>query len=197
MRSRRARILHWASAAAVVGIIPARAHAQGPIHRMMARTCANADAKFVGYPQYFAEPPLGASLYGTLGLMRARADGHRFALYRSDFAGPTVNLTPEGARRLGLLASRLPGWAGPVVIEWTPEAPALAEARRVAILATLHGAGIPIVAERVAIGPSPYPGLLGTEAANNYDTMIIRGTEAPRAYSLPPTSTATFGGGAR
>jgi hypothetical protein len=197
MGSRRARILRWASAAAVAGIIPAQAQAQGPIRRMIAQTCDHAHEKFIGYPEYFAVPPLGASLYGTLGLMRARADGHRFALYRSDVAGATASLTPAGAQRLGLLASRLPGWPGPVVIEWTPEAPALAEARRATILAALHGSGIPIGADRVAIGPSPYPGLLGTDAANNYDTMIIRGTEAPRAYSLTPTSTATFGGGAR
>lgn len=197
MRSRRARVLRWASAAAVAWIAPAEAWAQGPFRRMIAEHGARAHAKLIGDPALFVEPPLGASLYGTIGLMRARADVHRFALYRSDFAGATTALTPDGARRFGLLASRLPAWPGPVVIEWTPENPALAEARRAAILTTLHGAGIPIPAERVAIGPSPYPGLYGTDAANNYDTLIIRDTEAPRTYSLTPTSTATFGGGAR
>jgi hypothetical protein len=49
-------------------------------------------------------------------------------------------------------------------------------------------ANIPVVPERLLIAPSPYPGSLGTDAANNYDIMIFRGQAAPSNYSLTPTA---------
>ena len=64
--------------------------------------------------------------------------------------------------------SRLPGWIGPVTVEWTPDEPGVAEARRQAVLATLQRAGRPLSPDRVVIGPSVYPGTRGVEAANDY-----------------------------
>ena len=52
-----------------------------------------------------------------------------------------------------------------------------------------------MIPERVVIGPSPYPGMLGTDAANNYNVMIIRYQTAPASYSLTPTAGAGFGSG--
>ncbi len=153
--------------------------------------------EFIGYPAIFDVPPLGYSLYRTMGAQAAKANVHTFMLYRSDFLSGTNQLSPAGAWRLSYLAAQLPHWSGPIVIEWTPNQPGLAEARRAAIVASLAAANLPPVNGRVLIGPSPYPGLLGVDAANNYDTLISRDLAAPRTYSLTPTSTASFGGGAR
>jgi hypothetical protein len=93
------------------------------------------------------------------------------------------------------MACRVRGWPGPILIEWSPDTPGLAEARRQAVLALLQNAGAPVIPERVVIGPPIYPGMLGTDAANNYNIMIVRDQAAPANYSLPPTQSGTFGSG--
>ncbi|MBX6315860.1 MAG: hypothetical protein IRY99_23550, partial [Isosphaeraceae bacterium] len=196
---RRPRILRWATALIVAALGPTAARGQvpvsptgpappvperrvGPLRRFYRHTSQHLQSKFIGYPEYFCVPPLGASIGETFGVMRAKADPHKFTLYRSDFVDGTDVLTPAGAQRLTLLAARLPGWLGPVTIEWTPDRPGLDAARRTAVLAKLQGAGLPVVAERVVVGPSPYPGLPGADATNNYDNLIFRDQRAPRTY---------------
>ncbi len=148
--------------------------------------------KLIGYPEYFVEPPLGTSVRDINGLMAARADCHTFTLYRSDFAPGTSRLTPSGAQRLGALANRLPGWLGPVVVEWTPDSPELAEERRVTIVNNLIQSGSNVGPERVVIGPSPYNGLNGDEAAVQYQIYLDRAARAPASYSLTPNITNTL-----
>ncbi len=127
--------------------------------------------------------------------MRAKADHHRFMLYRSDFLPGTNLLSPSGATRFNLMASRLPGWPGPVVIEWSPDEPGLAESRRAAVVATLLNAGLPVIPERVVIGPSPYPGTLGDDAGNYYTVMITRDRAAPANYPTNSRISGAFLGG--
>jgi hypothetical protein len=141
----------------------------------------------------FYEPPPGYFARNTFGMMKVKADPHRFTLYRTDFLPGTTRLSPAGATRFNLMASRLPGWLGPLVIEWSPDEPGMAEARRAAVLATLASAGQGVIPERVIIGPSPYPGTLGTDAANYYNVMITRDLAAPSAVPLTPSSAATAG----
>ncbi len=82
---------------------------------------------------------------------------------------------------------------GPITVEWTPEQPALAEQRRQAVLETMQKAGVPILADRVVIGPSPYPGAMGVEAVNNIGNTILRSQAAAAVFPLPPTETAATG----
>jgi hypothetical protein len=149
---------------------------------------------FIGRPADFIEPPVGFYVNETFGMMRTKADSHRFTLYRCDFLEGTDKLSPIGASRFNVMAARLRGWLGPVVIEWSPDQPALAEARRTAVVAALTGAGLPVVPERVVIGPSPYPGGLGADGQNYYNTMIYRDQNAGQNYTLTPTSSSGFGG---
>lgn len=148
---------------------------------------------FIGRPADFIEPPLGTYMRGHFSLMRAKADPHRFTLYRSDFLDGTAHLSPTGAARFNLMAARLSGWLGPIVVEWSPEEPGLADARRAAVVAALQGAGLPVVPERVVVGPSIYPGGLGEDGANYHNVMITRDQLAPASNSLTPTSSAGFG----
>jgi hypothetical protein len=169
----------------------------GPVRRTFRHWHAAWKSYVCGYPEQFVEPPLGYYIYETFGMMKAKADPHDFILYRSDFHDGSSALSPAGAQKLSLMASRLPGWLGPVLVEWTPERPELAESRRMAVLALFQQAGMPLVNERVVVAASPFPGLPGADAANNFDTLMLRDQAAPRSYSVTPTSTATLGGGAR
>src|SRR5260370_17398269 len=94
-----------------------------------------------------------------MGKMKARAATKDFILYRSDFVDGTATLSPIGAQRLSLMAARLPGWLGPVYVEWTPDKPGLADTRKAALVATLQKTGLPILSERVLDVPSPYPSI--------------------------------------
>ena len=121
----------------------------------------------------------------------AKADPHRFTLYRSDFLPGTNLFSPIGASRFNIMATRMPGWVGPIIVEWTPEQPELAQSRRQAILETLMKAGQPILADRVVIAPSPYPGAMGVEATNNYHQYDLRVARSRRRrFALPPAESA-------
>jgi hypothetical protein len=148
---------------------------------------------FIGRPADFSEPPLGFYVRENFGVMKAKADPHRFTLYRSDFLENSDRLSPIGASRFNVMAARMPGWLGPIVLEWTPDQPALSEARRAAVVAALQNIGLPVIPERVVIGPSPYPGGLGADGQNYYNNLISRDQQAAANYSLSPTSSSGFG----
>jgi hypothetical protein len=149
--------------------------------------------KMVGYPENFVEPPLGYYVNEQLAVQVAKADPHRFTLYHTDFLPETTSFSPIGASRYNIMATRMPGWAGPITIEWTPERPELAEARRLAVVDTLLKAGQPAVASRVVIAPSPYPGARGIEAGHNFANTVSRGQLAAQGFVLPPTESASMG----
>lgn len=178
---------------------------RGPLGRAVHHVLFTIKDRFIGYPDQFVEPPLGYYLSEHRNTMRAKADPHDFFLYHTDFIRKDTVLSPTGAQRLTLIANRLPGWLGPIVVEWTPEEPALAEERKAAILAALTDAGMNIDPDRILIGPSPYPGLIGDVAEGYYPVLINRSIQAPATYSLPPMpplgtsggmgGSAGFGGG--
>ena len=149
---------------------------RGRMHRMFHHAAHTVQDKFVGYPDTFIEPPLGYYVNEQLAVQVGKANTHRFTFYRSDFLPGTTSFSPSGASRFNMMFARIPAWMGPINVEWTPEQPALAEQRRQAVLETLQRAGQPILADRVVIGPSPYPGAMGP---------------------MPPTITETRSGGAR
>ncbi len=202
MRNRRAGAL-WPACAMALGLFAPTAWAQvpvsatgpnarvearrgGPIRRFLHHTGHVLQDNLIGYPEEFVVPPFGTPVAETFHMMKAKADPHLFTLYHTDFLDGTDRFSPHGAARFNLMASRLPGWLGPVIIELSPDRPGLAEARRAAVLASLERANFPVVPELLLIGPSPYPGSLGTNAANNFGVMIQRNLEAPATFALPP-----------
>lgn len=202
----------WSGAAMVTGLVaggvlakaqppddpagPPQAYEhKGLLHRWFHHTAATLQDKMIGYPDRFIEPPLGSYVKEQMTLQVAKADPHRFILYRTDFLPGTDCFSPVGAYRFNLMYSRLPGWLGPVVVEWTPDEPGLAEARRQAVLAIMQTAGCPIVPERVVIGPAPYPGAMGAEAGNNFPTILVRSQQAATVYPPTPQSGAYAYGG--
>ncbi len=166
---------------------------RGRLHRMFHHTAHTLQDDFIGYPPTFVEPPLGAYINRQFAVQVSRADAHRFTVYQTDFLPDTDRFSPTGASRFNLMYGRLSAWPGPIVLEWTPDQPELAEARRRAILATLEKAGNPVAPERVVIGPSPYPGAFGTEAAGHFNNAIFRSEAAIQSYPLPPAESARMG----
>lgn len=163
----------------------------GPIRRAMHHVAFTLKDRFIGYPDQFVEPPLGFTINEHFATMKAKADPHEFFLYQTDFVRESTTLSPTGAQRLTLIANRLNCWLGPVVVEWTPENPQLAESRRMAVLQAMASAGIPLDPDRVLVGPSPYPGLIGDIAERYYPIVVDRSARAPMLYSLPPQPPAT------
>jgi hypothetical protein len=166
----------------------------GTLRRAIRHVARTVHEDFIGDPLLFDEPPLGASVNSYRAVMKGKAEPHKFTLYRSDFLVDSTALSPSGASRIGRINAGLACWLGPVIVEPTPDRPGLAESRREAVIALLVGSGNPIEEGRVVIGPPVAPGLLGTDAANNYQNMISRDQRAPAQYSLTPTQTGTLAG---
>ena len=164
----------------------------GPVHRAANHTWNVLQDNLVGYPAEFAEPPLGFYRNEIVSVMKAKAAPHRFTLYRSDFLAGSTKLSPAGAGRFNLMASRLRGWLGPISVEWSPDEPGIAEARREAVLSMLQQAGMPVIMDRVVIGPSPYPGSLGGDAETIYSNRLSRGVQYGQTF---PSATGGGGGG--
>jgi len=202
------RMVRWSCVTMILGLTPAGARAQEPaddtpppgvctrqgkLHRLIHHSAHTVQDKFVGYPDTFKEPPLGYYVTEQLTVQVAKADTHRFTLYRSDFLPGTSVFSPSGASRFNIMYARFPSWLGPIAVEWTPEQPELAQSRRQAILDTMRKAGQPTLAQRVVIIPSPYPGAVGVEASNNFSNTVIRGQIAAPAFPLPPVASADSG----
>jgi hypothetical protein len=169
---------------------------QGRLHRMWHHAAHTVQDRFIGDPATFHEPPLGSYVREQFAIQTSKADQHRFMLYKTDFLPGEDKFSPTGASRFNLMYGRLPGWIGPITVEWTPDQPELAESRRRAVLDTMTRAGRPLPDERVVIGPSFYPGQLGTEAANNQGNIFSRSQRAAMGYSLSPQlGLSAFGGG--
>jgi len=169
--------------------------ADGPVRHVARHAGRALQDGLIGYPDEFYEPPVGAYINAAFNTMRAKANPHRFMLYRTDFLAGSNQFSPVGAARFNLMASRLGAWTGPVVIEWSPDEAGVAEARRAAVVSTFEKAGIPVSPDRVVIAPTPYPGGLGTDSGNYHNVMISRDIGAPGGYTLTPTSASGFGAG--
>ena len=210
MDVRATHVASWSWAAVLVGILAQATAAQPPdaatgppggpvcqrrgrLHRMFHHGAHTLEDTFVGYPDAFVEPPMGSYIRRQFTVQVSKADPHRFTLYHSDFLPGTDRFSPIGASRFNRMFARLPAWSGPIFVEWQPDRPALAEARRQAVLATLERAGHPVPGDRVVIGPSPYPGALGVEAAGNFGNLIGRSQAAAVSWPLSPAVSANLG----
>jgi hypothetical protein len=169
------------------------------------RCKANAQACFLGFPEYFAAPPLGASLAAAYGTHVANGDAARMVLYHYDFDATGASLTLRGRDRLAQIVAMLPCNGFPIVIERTPCDPRLAEKRREMVLNELALAPFPVPPERVLIGPPLANGLSGREAVIIAGNLLAQTAAKGPAVSISsgtvsaPTGTggaAPGGGGA-
>jgi hypothetical protein len=159
------------------------------------RSC---QAKMWGYADQFEAPPLGASVYANFGTMVNNGEAAAMVLYRYDFLDGAEGLNTHGYDRLARMAMRQPANHFPIIIERTPEAPALAEARRTAVLNVLARNGVAVSPDQVVIGPRLAVGLSGGDAIRVYgyhiSNMSTQGQPLP-LLSSGGTAGASSGGG--
>jgi hypothetical protein len=139
---------------------------------------------FLGYPGEFSAPPLGQFLYQHGTTEVANGTAARMTLYHYDFVEGRNALNQRGKDQLAKIAALLPHNFFPVVVERTPEAPALAEARRLLVLNELGRSSFPIPPERVMVAVPMANGISGVEAEKIYRNLI--GQTAAGGMSLPP-----------
>jgi hypothetical protein len=126
-----------------------------------------------GFPSQFPAVPLGKFMYQHGQTEVANGTAVFMTLYHFDFEDCSDKLNLHGRDQLAKIASLLPQNFFPIVIERTPEAPALAEARRAAVLHELAHGPFPVPPQRVVIGPSLGDDLRGVEAQLvNQNVMI-------------------------
>jgi len=159
---------------------------------------AGCQAKMWGYPEEFEAPPLGASIHAHYTAMVANGDAAAMVLYRYDFLNGSDVLNTHGYDRLARMAARQADNHFPIVIERTPEAPGLAEARRATVLSVMASNGAPVPPDLVVVGPRRAVGLPGADAVRIYGfhviNMAVQSQPVP-LLSSGGTSAATGGGG--
>ncbi len=106
-----------------------------------------------GLPEEFIPQPLGGSLYANCNVQVANGIAAQLMLYHYDFVDGTDQLNLKGRDRLQQLAGLLCASPAPLIIERTPYAPGLDQARRLAVLNALGQGPVPVPADRVVIGP--------------------------------------------
>lgn len=128
---------------------------------------------FWGHREEFEAPPLGYFVYLQGQTEVANGEAARMVLYQYDFVEGSDRLKPRGKYQLTKITALLPLNFNPLIIEATPEAPALDEARRAAVVRELAVGPFPVPAERIVIGrPLSIP-LQGAEAERIYRNQLL------------------------
>jgi hypothetical protein len=148
-------------------------------------------AKCVGYLDEFQAPPLGHAVYLHGRAQVENGEAARMVLHLYDFEEGGARLTLRGRDQLAKIEHMLASNFFPIVIERTPEAPALAEARRAIVLQVLAHGQFPVPPERVVVGQPPNPGLRGVEAELIYSNQlgVTRSSGAPIRQSQDVSGT--------
>ncbi|WP_422931148.1 hypothetical protein [Singulisphaera sp. PoT] len=127
-----------------------------------------------GYPEEFEARPLGSSLYDFGHAMTANGAAARQTLFDYDFVQGTSKLNTRGRDQLSKIVAQLGVSPYPVLIERTPDNPALAASRKSAVLAELAAVGIALPPDRIFVGePMPF-GSSGTNAQIMGANMLNR-----------------------
>jgi hypothetical protein len=127
---------------------------------------------FLGFPEEFEEPPLGASVYAQGRTMVANGEAAQMVLHDYDFVECGEQLNPRGLDQLARIVGLLAINHAPVVIDCHSCPPALAVGRRLAVLNALAQCPVPIPPERVIIGPALSHPLSGEEAVLIYSSLL-------------------------
>jgi hypothetical protein len=161
--------------------ISARAEAGYYQHLAEVQRCRErAQACFLGFPEEFVSPPLGYFVHLNGQAMVANGTAARMTLYHYDFIDGQLSV--RGKYQLAKIAAMASHSFAPIVIEETPEAPALSRQRLVAVLNELSKQAFPVAPDRVVIGRPMSIGLRGAEAvtiALNQASFVRQGGPIP------------------
>ncbi len=175
----------------------AEAHAP-PQARWWARLKYRLHACFLGFPEEFEAPPLGASVYAFGRAQVGNAEAAQMVLYRADFVEGSAVLTPRGREQLAKIALHLSRNFYPLIIEPTLCAPELDQARVLEVMNALGRCGFAVPPQRVVIGPPPAVGLSGVEAGIIYNNLLNQTfSGGTRSGGVGGALGAGFGSGGR
>jgi hypothetical protein len=144
---------------------------------------------FLGFPEEFHEPALGAFANANANTQAANGEAALMCLYHYDFIEGSDHLNPRGRERLAKITGMLPINFAPVVIERTIDAPQLDERRRMHVWAELANGRFPVPSERVVVGLPTANGLQGMEA------IVIYRNQLTNTLNLGITLGGAGGGG--
>ncbi len=132
---------------------------------------------FLGYPEEFERPTLGARLYAISKQEVRNGEEASLTLREFDFESGSARLNRRGRDKLNAISTKLPTTFGPVIVERSTNN-AIDDARRSTVLTALKSGSFPIPPERVIVGaPSP-SGVNGPEAELIYDTLRLNTSQA-------------------
>jgi hypothetical protein len=155
----------------------------------------------LGFESEFVPEPLGASVYATYRNHVANGVAARMVLYHYDFVDSTPVLNTRGQDHVAKIGALLAHNNFPIIVERIPCNPALAEARRLAVLNQLGRGGAAIPSERVVVGAPIANGLHGAEAEIIYQNLLSQTRErglvtgAASGFVGAATSPTSAGGG--
>jgi hypothetical protein len=141
------------------------AHPSAPSGRVGYPAC-------LGIPSEFEPTPFGQSVNAHIRNQVVNGEAARMVLYHYDFVDGAPLLNLHGLDQLARIAGLLGHNGFPIIIERTPCNPALAEARKLAVLAELGRGQCALPPERIIIGPPISNGLRGVEAEVIYQNLI-------------------------
>lgn len=139
---------------------------------------------FLGRPEEFDAPPLGTSVSMHYETHVANGVAARMTVYDYDFIRGGDQLNVRGKDRVRQIAALMALNPFPVVVERMPYAPALADARRRAVLTELAAVMPRVPVERVMVGPPVAVPLQGVEAELIYQNLLL---QTGSAGALPGT----------
>lgn len=150
--------------------------------------------RFRGSSETYEASPFGQSVTEIVTMQVANGVAARMMLYNYDFEHGGDKLNLRGQDQLRHMAEWLTTQSFPLVVERTPQRPALAESRRLAVLKELAAAKIDVSPERVIVGPAPLGQLRGDEALIHYDLFIRYTTNGYPAVPQGSSSSGSSGG---
>jgi hypothetical protein len=126
--------------------------------------------------------------------MIANGEASRQVLFHYDFCAGRAGLNTHGIDRLVHMVARLAETGAPIVIERTPEAPGLAEARRAAVLSLLAREGLGVSPNQVTIGSALSVAMPGADALRIDGYNVTN--QATQSQPIPvPNSSGISGSG--
>ena len=178
------------------GDSPARrsATAAGTLHRMFHHSAHTPQDKFVGYPDTFIEPPLGYYVNEQFAVQVAKADTHRFTLYRSRLPAGHEPVLADRSVAVQHHVHATSGLVGPDLGRMDSR-PAGAGRRHAARPCSrrLTGPAGPSRPIASSSGLRPIREPWESRPSSQYSNTIFRNQAAPRTFPLPPAESASMG----
>lgn len=108
--------------------------------------------------------PPGTMFHAAMETQISNGDAAEMVVYDYDFLPGQASMSRRGRIQLSRMVPLLQSTPHPLIVQWTPDKPGLAEARRQIVLGELQKLSFPVPDERVIVSEPPSRGLDGLDA---------------------------------